>query len=118
MKKKLLILVFIIFITQIASANANFDVKRMKEMHNSNFKLTNIKNTDKNIELKEDNKTSKEKSEETATKENDKKKTEIKPQGPLTNYQYDDINYKYNRLNKYIQSNIEYSKSGQKIRFN
>lgn len=30
----------------------------------------------------------------------------------MTNYQYDDTYYKYNKYEKYIKDNIEYSKSG------
>ena len=30
----------------------------------------------------------------------------------MTNYQYDDTYYKYNKYEKYVKDNIEYSKSG------
>ena len=41
-------------------------------------------------------------------------KTQDKPKTKgLTNYQYDETNYQYFKVKKYIQDNINYSKSGK-----
>ena len=45
-------------------------------------------------------------------KENTKKPGFNPKSSGLTNYQYDDTNYKYYKFEKYIKDNIEYSKSG------
>ena len=50
---------------------------------------------------------------QTQTTQNTKKDKQQKKH--LTNYQYDDRNYKYYRIKKYIKSNIEYSKTGSTL---
>ena len=106
-------ILFTILFSCVASANANFDVKRMKELHKSKIQMMEDKQAESKLK-NEINKTQDKSKDEKSNKE--VKKNEL-PKS-LTNYQYDDVKYKNNRINKYIQSNIDYSKSGQYVRFN
>lgn len=75
------------------------------------------KNKDKNSEpLSKTEKIKQEKEIEAKAKanlENEQQKEKVQQPKGLTNYQYDEANYHYYKLESYLQDNINYSQSGQ-----
>ena len=91
-------------VASVAYADAKFQLERVNNTQElPKIDITNIKESNpvkQSIEAKV----------------NEKKK--IRPafnpkrNSGMTNYQYDDTYYKYNKYEKFIKDNIEYSKSG------
>jgi len=115
---KKLVAFFIVFILfhQGALANAK---SQLEKVNNGTFYTSSSKQTLPDVKKIYEEKAVIDNSSITDNKtvknSNNTKKSDVKKRNnsKMTNYQYDEANYHYDKVQKYIQNNLDYSQSGK-----